>query len=77
MIGTKRRRDEEPGEPSDKLAPVLIGFCVVYVFAQRSSRTRNRHRRSGNQLRHAQYKKPELLATSPNQVWSWDITKLL
>jgi putative transposase len=30
-----------------------------------------------NQLRHPQYIKPELLATGPNQVWSWDITKLL
>ncbi len=30
-----------------------------------------------NQLRHPEYKKPELLATGPNQVWSWDITKLL
>jgi putative transposase len=30
-----------------------------------------------NQLRHPQYRKPELLATEPNQVWSWDITKLL
>jgi len=30
-----------------------------------------------NQLRHPPYKKPELLATAPNQVWSWDITKLL
>jgi putative transposase len=30
-----------------------------------------------NQLRHPKYKKPELLATAPNQVWSWDITKLL
>ena len=29
-----------------------------------------------NQLRHPAYKKPELLATGPNQVWSWDITKL-
>jgi putative transposase len=27
-------------------------------------------------LRHPAYKKPELLATGPNQVWSWDITKL-
>jgi len=25
---------------------------------------------------HAHYSKPELLATAPNQVWSWDITKL-
>jgi len=30
-----------------------------------------------NQLRHPNYKKPELLATAPGQVWSWDITKLL
>lgn len=30
-----------------------------------------------NQLRHPEYRKPELLATAPNQVWSWDITKLL
>jgi putative transposase len=29
-----------------------------------------------NQLRHPNYKCPELLATRPNQVWSWDITKL-
>ena len=30
-----------------------------------------------NQLRHPAYHKPELLATAPNRVWSWDITKLL
>jgi putative transposase len=29
-----------------------------------------------NQLTHPAYVKPELLATGPNQVWSWDITKL-
>lgn len=29
-----------------------------------------------NQLRHPSYTRPELLATGPNQVWSWDITKL-
>jgi putative transposase len=28
------------------------------------------------QLTHPEYKRPELLATGPNQVWSWDITKL-
>ena len=30
-----------------------------------------------DQLRHPQYAKPELLATKPNEVWSWDVTKLL
>ena len=29
-----------------------------------------------NQLVHPAYTKPELLAVAPNQVWSWDITKL-
>jgi putative transposase len=30
-----------------------------------------------NQFRHPVYQKPELLATAPNHVWSWDISKLL
>ena len=29
-----------------------------------------------DQLRHPKYTRPELLATGPNQLWSWDITKL-
>ncbi len=29
-----------------------------------------------HQRRHPAYTKPELLATEPNQVWTWDITKL-
>ena len=30
-----------------------------------------------DQLRHPHYAAPELLATKPNELWSWDITKLL
>ena len=30
-----------------------------------------------NQLRHPTYAAPELLARRPNELWSWDITKLL
>ena len=29
-----------------------------------------------NQLVHPAHVKPELIATAPNQVWSWDITRL-
>jgi putative transposase len=39
-----------------------------------SSENEVRERR--NQRRHPEYTKPELLATAPNQVWSWDLTKL-
>src|SRR5207249_6601610 len=30
-----------------------------------------------DQVRRPRYAKPELLATRPNEVWSWDITKLM
>ena len=30
-----------------------------------------------NQLTHPSYTKPELVATAPNETWSWDITRLL
>ena len=39
-----------------------------------AARGENRERR--DQLAHPPYQKPELLATGPNQLWSWDITKL-
>jgi putative transposase len=29
-----------------------------------------------DRLTHPPYQKPELMATSPNQLWSWDITRL-
>lgn len=34
-------------------------------------------RQRRDQLRRPVYSPPQLLATAPNQVWSWDITKLL
>ena len=42
------------------------------VLAERGE-TRERR----DQLEHPAYAKPELLATRPNELWSWDITKLL
>ena len=39
-----------------------------------ASRGESRERRA--QRRHPNYARPELLATAPNQLWSWDITKL-
>ena len=37
---------------------------------------RGRSASAGAQAAHPARKKPELIATGPNQVWSWDITKL-
>lgn len=40
------------------------------LAAERATRERRAQRR------HPKYKKPELLATGPNQVWTWDVTWL-
>jgi putative transposase len=39
-------------------------------------RARHQVRERRQQARHPAHLKPELVATGPNQVWSWDITKL-
>lgn len=51
----------------------LCSIRTMYRILQAEGEVRERR----DQLRHPQYQKPELLATAPNQVWSWDITKLL
>jgi putative transposase len=51
----------------------LCSVRTMYRILARAGEVRERR----NQLRHPLYEKPELLATAPNQVWSWDITKLL
>ena len=40
-------------------------------------RVRTRACAQRNQLEHPRYTKPELVATGPNETWSWDITRLL
>jgi putative transposase len=65
--------------PREVFAALLDGgeyLCSVrtmYRILDEDKATKDRR----NQLQHPSYQKPELLATAPNQVWSWDITKLL
>jgi len=51
----------------------LCSIRTMYHILSKHGEVRERR----DQLRHPNYKKPELLATQSNQVWSWDITKLL
>lgn len=50
----------------------LCHWRTLYRILSEHAEVRERR----NQLRHPQYQKPELLATGPNMLWSWDITKL-
>jgi putative transposase len=45
---------------------------TMYRLLEQQGESRERR----DQLAHPPYQKPELLATAPNQLWSWDITKL-
>jgi putative transposase len=50
----------------------LCSMRTMYrILATQSEVKERRHQRQ-----HPSYTKPELLATAPNQLWSWDITKL-
>jgi putative transposase len=51
----------------------LCSIRTMYRVLAENEEVRERRR----QRLHPSYVKPELLATAPNQVWSWDITKLL
>jgi len=51
----------------------LCSIRTMYRLLEQHGELRERR----DQLCHPPYQKPQLLATQPNQVWSWDITKLL
>ena len=67
---TRRRRRSTP---RCWTKAYLCSLRTMYRVLEASGEVRERR----DQLRHPHYAKPELLATAPNQVWSWDITKLL
>jgi putative transposase len=50
----------------------LCSVRTMYRILEANDESRERRA----QRRHVVYAKPELLATAPNQLWSWDITKL-
>ena len=74
-LHSKRFIDTAPAQVVATLLDEGVYHCstrTMYRILESKKEVRERR----NQLSHPQYKKPELLATAPNQVWSWDITKL-
>jgi len=76
ILHGERFIDKAPHEVYATLLDEGIYHCSIstmYRILEQNKEVRERR----NQLAHPAYQKPELLATEPNQVWSWDITKLL
>lgn len=75
VLNSSRFADQSPAAAYSILLDEGTYRCSIrtmYRILEENGQVRERR----NQLRHPSYKKPELLATGPNQVWSWDITKL-
>jgi putative transposase len=70
-----RFRDLAPPQVYATLLDEGVYHCsirTIYRILAKHDEVRERRR----QVVRPHYDKPELLATGPNQVWSWDITKL-
>ena len=74
-LRSERFIDQAPHQVHATLLDEGIYACsprTMYRLLEQYGEVRERR----HQRRHPVYQKPELLATRPNQVWSWDITKL-
>jgi putative transposase len=72
----ERFQDRSPAAVQATLLDEGVYRCssrTMYRILEQQGETGERR----NQRTHPVYHKPELLATAPNELWSWDITKLL
>ena len=75
-LHSERFQDHSPIQVYATLLDEGQYYCsarTMYRLLAQAGQTRERR----DQLVHPSYQKPELLASAPNQLWSWDITKLL
>src|SRR6185369_7946908 len=76
LLRTPRFVDLAPAEIYATLLDEGVYLCSIrtlYRILAENGEVRERR----DQRRHPLYQKPELLTEAPNQVWSWDITKLM
>src|SRR3954470_14846845 len=76
LLHAPRFADQAPAEIYATLLDEGVYHCSIrtmYRILDHNGQIRERRR----QLRHPVYRKPELLAERPNEVWSWGITKLM
>lgn len=76
VLNTERFCDQAPAQVYATLLDEGQYLCSersMYRILAQNEEVRERR----DQVRHPRYAAPELLASQPNEVWSWDITKLL
>ena len=76
LLHADRFADLPPAQVYATLLDEGIFVCSIPTM-YRLLRAHKQVRERRPQRRHPRYAAPELLATRPNELWSWDITKLL
>jgi putative transposase len=72
---SERFVDQTPAEVYAALLDEGVYLCSVRTMYRILAEEGASNRRT-RERKHGQYAKPELLAERPNQLWSWDITRL-
>ena len=75
LLNSERFQDDSPYQVYATLLDEGAYHCSISTM-YRILHQHNEVRERRNQRRHPVYSRPELLATQPNELWSWDITKL-
>lgn len=75
VLHSERFQDSPPRQVWATLLDEEVHYCSVSTM-YRILKEQDEGRERRNQRTHPTYTRPELLATAPNQLWSWDITWL-
>lgn len=75
VLRNEKNLDSSPAEVYSSLLSQGIYLCSIRTM-YRVLKSAKEVRERRNRAKHPVRQKPELVATRPNQVWSWDITKL-
>jgi len=75
VLYSERFQDQAPHQVYGTLLDEGVYHCSVSTM-YRILRANDQVHERRDQRQHPEYIRPELLASEPNQLWSWDITKL-
>ena len=76
VLHSERFQDKAPRQVYATLLDEGQYYCSVRTMYRILTEAHGNVKERRRHVQRPHYEKPELLATAPNQVWSWDITKL-
>jgi transposase InsO family protein len=76
LLHSERFADQAPHQVYAQLLDEGVYLCSIRTMYRILEKEHGCVRERRRQVVRPAYSKPELLAVAPNQVWSWDITKL-